>query len=290
MKNFTILITVLIAMTITANAQIPNSGFESWTTGSSYQDPIGWATMNMACTGPFYSCTKSTDHYPLSVGDFSVRIENNTSLGQYTGGWGMIVTDTFAYPFQPSFSITGHPTSLCGYYKYLPQNNDTAWVVAVLFHGDSVLFTRQIKGIPTSTWSSFNIPFPPYTEADSATILFSAYYPTGPTDGPNGNSVLYVDNLSFNSLISSVPENTIKNNLFILYPNPASDIVTLNIDKFVDAELTLSIYNIIGELISSELLHQNQQQINIRDLSNGIYMVEVKSKEWSEKQKLIIQR
>jgi len=75
-----------------------------------------------------------------------------------------------------------------------------------------------------------------------------------------------------------------------VFPNPASDIVTLNINNANNSDLTLNIYNVIGKLVSSETLLQNQKQIFIDDLSNGLYIVEIKSKEWSEKQKLIIQR
>ncbi len=46
----------------------------------------------------------------------------------------------------------------------------------------------------------------------------------------------------------------------------------------------------MGELIRSETLQQNQKQINLKNLSNGIYTIEIKSKEGSKKQKLIIQR
>ncbi len=38
------------------------------------------------------------------------------------------------------------------------------------------------------------------------------------------------------------------------------------------------------------MLRQNQQKINIWDLTNGIYMVTVKSKNLIETQRLIIQR
>ena len=75
-----------------------------------------------------------------------------------------------------------------------------------------------------------------------------------------------------------------------LYPNPASDIVTLKIDNSNNTELTLNIYNLMGELVKSEMLKQNQQQINIGDLSSGVYMVTIKSKDFTENQKLIIQR
>ena len=76
----------------------------------------------------------------------------------------------------------------------------------------------------------------------------------------------------------------------LLYPNPASDIVTLNLNNGLNADLTLNIYNVIGVLVKNEILKQNKRQINIGDLSNGIYLVEIKSKNFSEKQKLIIQR
>jgi hypothetical protein len=292
MKKFTVILTVLIAITITTNAQIPNNGFENWTTIGSYENPTGWATMNNLSAGTFYSCTKSTDHYPVSVGNYSIRLENNTSLTQMTGSYGMAITDTMAYPFQPAFPINGHPTSLCGYYKYNSLNNDSMFIRIILFNNGTMVsgsIPTFISGISTSGWTSFTLPLT-YTSADSATINISAFYPDGPTSTPKGNSVLYVDNLSFDNLISSVPEQTVKNTLFNLYPNPASDIITLNIDNLNNADLTLNIYNVIGTLVKSETLKQNNQQFNIGDLSNGVYMLTLKSKDLTENHRLIIQR
>lgn len=54
--------------------------------------------------------------------------------------------------------------------------------------------------------------------------------------------------------------------------------------------MTLNIYNVMGVLVKSETLKQNQRQINIGDLSNGVFMVTVKSKDFTENQRLIIQR
>ncbi len=75
-----------------------------------------------------------------------------------------------------------------------------------------------------------------------------------------------------------------------IYPNPATNFIILNVDKANNSYLTLNIYNVVGTLVKSETLKQNNRQISIADLSNGIYMVEIKSKEWNGKQKLIIQR
>ena len=75
-----------------------------------------------------------------------------------------------------------------------------------------------------------------------------------------------------------------------VYPNPAADIITLNFENINNAGLSMNIYNTTGKLLRSEILTQSQQQINIGEISNGIYIIEIKSKGWSAKRKLIIQR
>jgi len=46
----------------------------------------------------------------------------------------------------------------------------------------------------------------------------------------------------------------------------------------------------MGTLVKSEMLEQNNRQINISDLSNGVYMVSIRSKDLTENKRLIIQR
>ncbi|MBZ0242579.1 MAG: T9SS type A sorting domain-containing protein [Bacteroidales bacterium] len=43
-------------------------------------------------------------------------------------------------------------------------------------------------------------------------------------------------------------------------------------------------------MVKTETLQNNQQEINISKLNAGIYMVEIKSENFSRKQKLVIQR
>jgi hypothetical protein len=97
--------------------------------------------------------------------------------------------------------------------------------------------------------------------------------------------ILKYDNTGMDGIAQNNSNLSIK-----VYPNPASDIITLSIDKTITTELALNIYNVIGKLVRSELLKQNQRQINITELNNGIYIVEIKSGNWTEKQKLIIKR
>lgn len=103
--------------------------------------------------------------------------------------------------------------------------------------------------------------------------------------GPSPSTAATVMKYDFLSGLNKESES-----IFSLNPNPASDLVTLNINKLNSGDMTINIYNSIGKLISSEKLRQNQKQFNTGDLSNGLYVVEIKSKLISEKKKLIIQR
>jgi hypothetical protein len=98
--------------------------------------------------------------------------------------------------------------------------------------------------------------------------------------------------LKRSGVITPVGVITIEANSYdiLIYPNPASDFVTLNIDNVNNTDLILNIYNVTGTLVKSEILKQDKRQINIGYLRNGIYVIEIKSKEWTKKQKLIIQR
>ena len=311
MKKITIILTVLIAMTIKTNAQIPNSGFENWIPVGNSMEPTSWHSMYslIDSTGTYCPVTKSTNHYPTSVGSFSVRIANDTALWNtrkdtalwntgippaYLLGWGILISTK--NNDEPLFPVIGSPTSLCGYYKFLPQNGDTMNIDYYFSHnGVEVGKGSYISTVAATNWTPFQISWVPNTFytgiIDSARISLSpSNEPKNGGMGPRGNSVLYVDNLSFDNIITSISEQTVKNTSFSLYPNPAFDIVTLNIDNSNNTDITFNIYNLMGELISSELFQKNQQKINIKNLNNGIYLVEIKSKEWSEKQKLIIQR
>ncbi len=77
---------------------------------------------------------------------------------------------------------------------------------------------------------------------------------------------------------------------FTIFPNPASDRITLNTDHSQASGLIVNIYTITGKLIRTEKSGINQKQINISDLKNGVYLVELISDKKIEKQKLIIQR
>ena len=187
-----------------SNAQIPNGGFENWTNNGGHEYPTGWASCNLG-GGPDYPVSKSTDHYPINIGNYSVSMVNNAT--RYQQGYcaaGFVNTALYLGYWGPTFPIIGHPNSFCGYYKFLPQNNDTMLISLYLYKNKAIVASAVLSSTSTvSNWTPFTIPISTYTTVDSAAIGFSAFYcKYGQSPyGPWGNSVLYVDNISFDNLI-----------------------------------------------------------------------------------------
>jgi hypothetical protein len=78
--------------------------------------------------------------------------------------------------------------------------------------------------------------------------------------------------------------------LFSVYPNPANNLLTVNLEDAINKNLNLTIYNAIGAVMKTISIQQNQQQIDVSDLSNGFYLMELKSPNGHSMQKLTIEK
>lgn len=259
----------------TAMAQIPNYGFEDWETVGNYEVPTGWATMNGLSGTSFNSCTKSTDHYPENVGQYSVRLENNTALSQLTGSFGTIATGSFTYPLAPEFALESDPTSFNGYYKYAPLNGDEAWFTVALFNNGVQVANEQFtSGTAVNDWTAFSIPLTGYGTADSAFFMAFAFKPQSQIDGPNGNSVLYLDNLSFDEAITGIE--SLEGSIYLgVYPNPCYDMVTVTVKDATLINAQVYITSLQGALISQYVLQTETTRLDVSRFSTGIYLLSV---------------
>lgn len=277
MKNeyqFSALVLLLI-LTTPVYAQIPNSGFENWTNKGSYMNPVGWWTANdSASTGSFYPATRSNDHYPPGVGSYSLRLENNLALLPNWGGYGITWTGDFSGNDLPVFAVSGHPESLWGYFKFLPQNNDTMEVHIRLYkNGIDVGGGSYKNATAISVWTPFSINFSTYADADSARIMMSACYDND-APIPHGNSVLYVDNLNFDSLLTvGIAENEVES-MLIMYPNPANDFLAISLPEYFDNRLDAQVFNVFGQcILTQELSHTSNASLDISQLEVGMYVI-----------------
>lgn len=90
-------------------------------------------------------------------------------------------------------------------------------------------------------------------------------------NGIGSFSLLYPTYMSFNC-ISGIEENDSNANIN-LFPNPASNDITINSDKEFE---TIEIYNPLSQLVYSIKVNQTTSlQLNVSGLSNGIYFVKI---------------
>jgi hypothetical protein len=178
-------------------------------------------------------------------------------------------------------------------------NGNESWFTYAKAPCNSITLTMSANDASCSTCNdgkataTVSLGLSPYTYSwntspaqvsSTAVNLLPGTYIVTITDA-NGCSLIDSAAVSFPNGIKETKSSTIA-----IYPNPASDIITLNIDNINNAGLTLNIYNVIGTLVKSETLGQNQRQINIADLPNGVYFATIKSNNTRKTEKLIIQR
>jgi hypothetical protein len=85
-------------------------------------------------------------------------------------------------------------------------------------------------------------------------------------------------------------------NAIAIYPNPAKNAITIETSKESVGLVEVAIYNLNGQLIKSDVDFQKQvntsrnNQYDVSDLNNGIYIVKVVSENASKTMKLILLR
>jgi|AntAceMinimDraft_16_1070373.scaffolds.fasta_scaffold04606_3 photosystem II stability/assembly factor-like uncharacterized protein len=167
------------------------------------------------------------------------------------------------------------------------------------------LIWEPYEGFTVSTYNIYR-----GTDADNMVLIGSS--PGGNTQysdvsAPSGYVYYQVEVMSpnlcdpsksYNSSLSNIATNNPnaindsyanETNIYI-YPNPASDAITLNINNANNGDWILNIYNVMSLLIKTEVLKPNQHELDISNLYNGIYILEIISNNFTVRQKLIIQR
>lgn len=291
MKNtINIFLVMAIAFTgLSIVAQIPNASFEEWNTVSGIQEPDGWQTMNfLSVPNGFTSCIKSSAHYPEETGNYSIQIQNNTALSQMEGGWGIISTGGFYFPFIPIFPVTENPTGLTGYYNYDALNGDSALFMVQLFYNGVQVANGSNLLEGTDGWMPFIIDIEDeYVQADSGYITLAAFNPDMGTVGPKGNSVLLVDNLEWTTGVTVIHESAFAES-FTLYPNPVTNELWINMRNPIANNAILHIYDASGKLVYSDNQLQNGVPVSTEHFLSGLYMIEVIQGNNTEIQKLVI--
>ena len=77
-------------------------------------------------------------------------------------------------------------------------------------------------------------------------------------------------------------ESSVPTHKFTLFPNPANDLITLQLDDhFNHSEINIKIFNIVGKVILEKVFNSSESQykMDISSLNSGIYMMIVEGKD-----------
>ena len=80
-----------------------------------------------------------------------------------------------------------------------------------------------------------------------------------------------------------------------IFPNPAKNNLTIQFPNTIDSDTEVTIITINGQVVKKQIISQNelidfQKQIDITDLKNGIYLLQLHSNNYSKTLKIVVQK
>ena len=301
-RKLLVLSAIIFALaTRTAQAQLINAGFETWSTDAlapTANDPnsgngtTGWWDYNFfnssfVGSSPI-SVTKCTD--TIHTGTYSARIQSviyTATSHSLNSPWGIpfighAYSDTLGILFNGNVNVTsqsykpGIPciqkiTQFSFYYQYKPNGVDTAECRVELVHlrasvAGGVFKTGKATGASGWQQATITLTYVSALTPDTMYILFSS---SSLDVKPKPNSVLWIDDVSvtlpagINEPLSALAE-------LEVYPNPASNSVNFRINGLKNSA-TLSIFDITGKIIDNIIVNDDLTSVNTQTYSNGLY-------------------
>lgn len=291
-----ILATLFVAsFTSIFNAQIPNSGFENWTTIGSYDNPDDWGTMNNT-TAPtsVFTATKGT---PGSPGSSYLKLTSKTIGPAVVNGIAVSgkLDSTTMTPIS-GFAFNQTPDNFTGKWQHMIYGSSQGSVSAVLTRWDTGLNARVIVATANQTlsgmamsWANFSIPFV-YTDLnlpDSCIIVLKA---SG--SNPTNLDYLWVDNLAFTGDVASLPEIHVLNE-FSVFPNPSTNHFNIRLSSNTKENAEMELIDINGSVVKqanftlSEAI--TEHTIDISNLEKGCYVIRINTANGSVGKSVIIE-
>jgi len=296
MKKVILSIISVVALSASAIAQIPNAGFESFTTVGSYEVPNGWGTMNnTTATFSVYTATKGT---PGSPGASYLKLTSKTVSASVVNGIAVSgVLDSITMKPKSGFPCTLQPVSFTGKWQHMIYGTSQGSVKAVLTKWNVGLSKRDTVAIAAQTlagmamsWANFTINFTYLSSVvpDSCIIELRA---SG--SAPTVNDYLWVDNLAFSGSVTGIENHASFVSNMVVFPNPSTETINVNLNLKSSQKVSIELTDITGKLILSKdagtLIGEAKQTLNVNNISKGTYLVRVLTESGIEVRKIVIE-
>ncbi len=275
---------VFLFFTNTVLGQIPNSGFENWTSGI----PDNWFSQ----TGYAYVAQDNNAH----SGNFALRfqtVQGSSSVTATTLFTRISSTGSF-YPI--SFSTA--PVSVGFYAITNLMNGDLLTINTTLKRGNDIIgvVTGTCVSTVSGTYQLYTFPINYQISGqvpDSAATWFSIRNTTcTPNSNPlNPGTFALIDDLEFD-ITTGIQEDATVGNLNV-YPNPATEklYVESELDRATDVEI--KIFSIEGRRIMSQQFFRNSGTfflpVDISKMAEGLYFLHLWQGDKLEMRKFVVE-
>ncbi|MBA2613934.1 MAG: T9SS type A sorting domain-containing protein [Bacteroidetes bacterium] len=296
MKKLLLSIGAATLISVSAFAQIPNSGFENWTTVGSYTNPTSWGTMNNATAT--YSIYTSAAGTPGSPGSYYLKLTSKTTGTTVTNGIAVSgVIDSVNMKAKSGFPYNMQPVSLTGKWQHMIYGSSQGSVKAILTKWnvglskrDTIATAAQTLAGMAMSWANFTINFTYLSGAmpDSCIIELKA---SG--SNPTNNDYLWVDNLAFVGSVTGIQKQESFLNGLGVYPNPSTESLNMNLNLKSQQQITIELVDMNGKLVRSKnvgiVQGESTQTINVAGLAKGCYSIKVIGEQAIEIRKIVIE-
>lgn len=254
MKKIIASLVVITGGLMSAHAQIPNAGFENWTTVSTYENPDGWGTLNDYTTAAsVYTATKGT---PGSPGNSYLKLTSKTVGPAVVNGIAVSgVLDPSTQQPVSGFAFNQQPASFTGKWQHMIYGSSQGSVSVQLTRWDTgtnsrvvVATANQVLSGMAMSWANFSIPFV-YTDSqapDSCLIVLKA---SG--NNPTNMDYLWVDNLAFSGSVAGLTSHSLFGSLEV-YPNPSNNGFKVTVDSKESQNVTIELVSHSGAVVFSQ--------------------------------------
>lgn len=279
--------------------QLENPGFEEWEVISAsppdtIREPVQWSSLKTSDNASLSAfapvvCTRSSDAHS---GEYSLKLTNFSTFGIVANG---IVTNgrihpdlntQLAYVYTDpadenwNTSFTSRPDSISGWFRYVPQGNDTFQVKVNLHKGfgkqpdddweNNWIGVAEFKsGVNTAEeWLRFSAPFTYFGEEDPEYAL--VVITSGNAYSAVDSSIAYVDDLEMIYHPTSAGQSLER-------PDSRIAVSGMRTLRLMNMELgdynQIRVFNITGKLVWNSRLDSERISVEEANLPQGIYVV-----------------
>ena len=281
--RFSLLYVIIIPLVLAA--QVPNAGFEMWSSGN----PDDWVTSNLPGVAAPVTQSGTSNSGSFAVrGEVLLVLQNILPPYLYAGTGGL------------GFTVSERHAGLTGYYQFSPQAGDILFVTVLMFDQDVTLIGTGGAFLEAAgTYTQFDVPVEYFLSGIPTQCVIEFVVNDTLSDEPDVGTFFLLDDLALSGPTSIhgderdiVPQNlSLEQN----FPNPFNPSTSIEYRISRSGTVNLDIYNSLGQHITT-LFKGTQsagrhvahwQPIN---LSSGIYLYRLETQNQVLTKKMILMK